>query len=691
MLPVIKKSWQKSSKRLAFAISAVALSAASSLSFAAMPEFEQAFATPAQSQSVTNRIIVKYKDSSELASAETMSTVQVNRMGRATGTTFEHMRRLSTGGQLLKMDGFKSQKEIDSIISEIMTDPNVEYAEPDLLMHPLATPNDPRYNEQWHYFESTGGLNLPAAWDVTTGTGAVVGVIDTGYRPHADLAPNILPGYDMISDATTAQDGNGRDSDARDQGDWEPAGACGAGSPASNSSWHGTHVAGTVAAVGNNGVGVSGVAYTAKVVPIRVLGRCGGFTSDIADGIIWGAGGTVSGLPANANPANVLNMSLGGSGACSATTQAAINTARSLGTTVVVAAGNSNVNVSNANPANCNGVIAVAATNRNGSKAFYSNFGNLVDVAAPGGETTTTSNGVLSTLNTGTTTPGSDTYAFYQGTSMATPHVAGAAALLYAVDPGITPDEVESILKATARPFPGTCSGCGVGIVNAAAAVAMASGGGSGGGTGGSTLTNGVAVTGLSGATGTEIRYTLEVPAGATGLSFNIAGGTGDADLYVRFGSAPTTSTFDCRPFLNGNNETCNITNVQAGTYHVLVRAFSTFSGVSLTGSFTAPAGGSASISQSNLSGSTNTWRHYTIQVPAGTSSLNASMFGGTGDADLYVRFGSQPTTSTFNCRPFLNGNNESCTINSPAAGTWYVSIHAFSTYSGVSLEADLN
>ncbi|GAA6169990.1 S8 family peptidase [Sessilibacter corallicola] len=689
MLPVIKKSWQKSSKRLAFAISAVTLSAASSLSYAVVPELQQSSVAPVhQAQSMTNRIIVKYKDSSALATAETMSTARFNRMGRATGTSFKHMRRLSTGAQLIEMNDFKSQKDINSIISEIMTDPNVEYAEPDLMMHPLAIPTDPRYNEQWHYFETTGGLNLPTAWDTSTGSGAIVGVIDTGYRPHADLVANILPGYDMISDATVARDGNGRDNNALDEGDWTAAGACGPGSRASDSSWHGTHVAGTVGAVANNGIGVAGVAYNAQIVPIRALGRCGGFTSDIADGIIWGAGGSVSGIPTNANPAHVLNLSLGGTGACSATTQAAINTARSLGTTVVVAAGNSNVNASNANPANCNGVITVAATNRNGSKAFYSNFGNVVDVSAPGGETTVTSNGVLSTLNTGTTTPGADTYAFYQGTSMATPHVAGAAALLYSVNPNITPDEVESILTSTARSFPGTCSGCGVGIVDAAAAVELASGGSTGGG---SVLTNGVAITGLSGATGTEIRYTLEVPAGATDLSFTMAGGTGDADLYVRYASAPTTSTFDCRPFLNGNNETCNITNVQAGTYHVMVRAFSTFSGVSLTGSFTDPSSGPVGISESNLSASSGTWRHFTIDVPAGASSLDANMSGGTGDADLYVRFGSEPTTSSFQCRPFLNGNNESCSVSSPTAGTWYVSIRAFSTYSGVNLEADVN
>jgi serine protease len=267
-----------------------------------------------------------------------------------------------------------------------------------------------------------------------------------------------------------AADGTGRDSDASDNGDSTIAGQCGGGMPAQDqaSSWHGTHVAGTIAARTNNGVGVAGVAYGAKVVPVRVLGKCGGYTSDIADAMIWASGGAVTGAPVNANKARVLNLSLGGSGACDTTTQNAINSARSRGAVVVVAAGNSNVNAANANPANCAGVIAVAAVGRTGGKASYSNYGTVVDVAAPGGDSGA---GILSTMNAGTTTPAGDNYAYYMGTSMATPHVAGVAALMLAKNPNLTPDEVEAKLKATARAFPAACSGCGAGIVDAAAAV----------------------------------------------------------------------------------------------------------------------------------------------------------------------------------------------------------------------------
>ena len=340
-------------------------------------------------------------------------------------------------------------------------------------------------------------------------------------------------------------DGDGRDPDAQDPGDWNEEGQCD-GASARNSSWHGTHVAGTIAALTNDSNGVAGVAFGARVVPLRALGRCGGFTSDIADAIIWGSGGSVSDAPENANPARVLNLSLGGLGPCATTTQAAIDTARSRGAVVIVAAGNSNQDAVNFTPANCSGVIAVAAVARDGSKAPYSNFGAVVDVAAPGGSTANgDADGILSTLNDGTTTPGDDSYAFYQGTSMASPHVAGVAALMLSRNGALTPDALERRMRNSARAFPATCSECGAGIVDALAAINAA--GDDAGGE--AVLQNGVPVENLSGATNDELRFTMEVPAGASNLEIQISGGTGDADLYVRFGAAPTTLVYDCRPY----------------------------------------------------------------------------------------------------------------------------------------------
>jgi len=428
----------------------------------------------------TDRIIVKYRSSPDMAQTAAGTT----KMGNAElsaqrfGLQVSRLRTTALGSQVLKVDRRLSLAEAESLAADIAaSDPNVEYAEPDRIMRKVLTPNDSQYNQQWHYFEAAGGINAPPAWDKATGTGVVVAVIDTGYRPHADLNANILPGYDFISDTFVANDGNGRDSSALDPGDWVDPGECGPGDPASfeASSWHGTHVSGTVAGVTNNSNGIAGVAFNAKVVPARVLGKCGGFTSDIADAIIWTSGGTVNGVPQNANPARVINLSLGGGGSCGTTTQSAINAARGRGTSVIVAAGNSNANAANFSPANCSGVVTVAAVGRNGGKASYSNFGATVEVAAPGGSGG--ANSVLSTLNAGQEGPGADSYALYNGTSMATPHVAGVTALMLSARSSLTPDQVTSILQSTARAFPATCSQCGSGIVNANAAVDAAIGG----------------------------------------------------------------------------------------------------------------------------------------------------------------------------------------------------------------------
>jgi len=210
-------------------------------------------------------------------------------------------------------------------------------------------------------------------------------------------------------------------------------------------------------------------------------------------------------------------------------------------------------------------------------------------------------------------------------------------------------------------------------------------------GGGDSVLQNGVAKTNLSGSTGDEQFFTLEVPAGASNLNFVITGGSGDADLYVRFGAQPTTSTYDCRPYRNGNEETCTISNIQAGTYHVMIRAYTSYSGVSLTGTFVEPGTGGTggSYSESNLSGSRRSWQYFPIEVPAGMGTLDVTINGGSGDADLYVRFGSQPTTSGYDCRPYKNGNNETCSFNNPAEGTWYIGIRGYSAFSGVDLNAE--
>ncbi len=427
-----------------------------------------AAAEPAQ------RFIIKYKDASQAkAPQSTRIKKMMERLSAKSGISLSHFRKMALENRhVVKLpEGFDRSKFI-TMMNKLRQDPNVLSIEEDALMQPSFVPNDEFYDLQWHYHEATGGMNAEAAWDTNDGTGVVVAVLDTGITDHSDLNANILPGYDFIEDLAVANDGDGRDADASDPGDWVDDFECGFNF-AQSSSWHGTHVAGTIAAVTDNEQGVAGVAYGAKIVPVRVLGKCGGFLSDIADGIVWASGGSVAGIPDNANPAQVINMSLGGSGACDATYQDAIDIAVANGTTVVVAAGNSSSDASGFRPASCDQVINVAANDRQGNIANYSNFGSTIDVTAPGGETSTIADdGIASTLNDGLEGPGSENYVYYQGTSMAAPHVAGTAALMYQANPSITPAEVEAALKDTARAVPGDCAnGCGAGIIDARAAL----------------------------------------------------------------------------------------------------------------------------------------------------------------------------------------------------------------------------
>ena len=444
---------------------------------AALPALAAVDAQTTTAAAVTDRLIIKYRNGTAAALRPDFATMaaahdSANRLG----VQMSRMRGNALSAHVMKLDRVLSRADAHTLAQAIArADANIEYAEPDLILQKQLAPNDTSWLSQWSLYEPTAGINAEAAWTSTTGTGVVVAVVDTGYRPHADLAANIVGGHDFISTAAVGNDGDGRDASALDPGDGNAAGACGTGSAASYNSWHGTHVAGTIAALTNNATGVAGIAHGAKVLPVRVLGKCGGYTSDIADGVIWASGGSVAGVPANANPARVINLSLGGSGTCGTTMQAAVNTARGRGAVIVVAAGNSNASANSATPANCHGVTTVASVGRTGARAYYSNTGTVVDVAAPGGDTRAGyTGGILSTLNTGSNMIGTDSYAWYQGTSMATPHVAGVAALIISRNPSLTVEQVEALLRSSVRPFVATCSGCGTGMLDAGLAVTAA-------------------------------------------------------------------------------------------------------------------------------------------------------------------------------------------------------------------------
>jgi serine protease len=435
---------------------------------------------PASVRVIPGEVIVKYKPGRSPMSPADAASMDLS------GDT-----RPTSGGELIyKLSAAtisaRSVQDVQTLTisaaRRIAAQANVEYAQPNFVLQIVRTPDDPLYPLQWHYFDngsaggqSPGGVSLPGTWDINLGdSSVVVAVIDTGILPnHPDIAGsmNLVAGFDMISNAFTANDGDGRDADPTDTGDATTAGECFPGSPPANSSWHGSHVAGTTGvARTNNGIGVAGVNWQLSLQAIRVLGKCGGTIADINDAIRWAAGLTVPGIASNATPAKVINMSLGGGGACtnSPSTQRAIDDAVAAGTTVVVAAGNNAQDAANFNPASCDGVITVAASDARGHLVSrYSNFGTTVEILAPGGDVQRDDNGdgnvdgVLSMVEGG--------YAFYNGTSMAAPHVAGVAALLLAREPTLTPAQVSQRLQSSAIPRnTSQCPrACGAGLLSA--------------------------------------------------------------------------------------------------------------------------------------------------------------------------------------------------------------------------------
>ena len=439
---------------------------------------------------LTDRLIVKLKGGALASRAirpelQGVSAAQAAALSALAGVALKPQG--AAFGHIVKLPRRMALAEAGAIAAKISKSPDVAYAEPDQMRAPSRIPDDPYFAAQWNLQDPSavpGAIDVPAAWDLTTGGPWVtVAVVDTGILGHADLAGRVLPGYDFVSDPVIANDGDGRDADPSDPGDWVSADEAAAdgvlqGCPVANSSWHGTHVAGSIGAAANNGVGIAGIGWGSWVLPVRAMGKCGGYVSDIADGIRWAVGLAVAGVPANPMPAKVVNLSLGGTGACSTTEQEAIDAAVSAGAVVVVAAGNQAQDAANVAPANCNNVLVVAATDMAGARASYSDFGPIVDLAAPGGDSAYGGGAILSTGDGGATVPlHDDAYLSKQGTSMAASQVSGVAALMLSVNPALTPAALAQLLKSSARPFPSAVarpcktSQCGAGIVDAAAAV----------------------------------------------------------------------------------------------------------------------------------------------------------------------------------------------------------------------------
>ena len=439
------------------------------------------------------RVIVKFRADSNLMRALT---------ARSTGTTTtdgpQHAQALSARLGLALIDGrvlgARSQlvhaKGVSSmdLAARLAAQADVEYAVVDGRMRALAAPNDPLYASgqggtpavgQWYLrapnsssiVDATSvvsAINAEAAWTITTGKrSVVVAVLDTGVRPeHPDLVGKLLPGYDFIADAGNANDGDGRDADPTDPGDGVtsadvgPVKGC-TSSDIGPSSWHGTQTAGMIGAATNNGIGMAGVGRDVMLLPVRVLGKCGGYDSDIQDAMRWAAGITVPGVPANPNPAKVINLSLGAALPCSAAYVDAVQNVAAQGVVVVVAAGNDGLAVGT--PANCPGVIAVGGVRHAGTKVGYSDLGPEVAISAPAGNCVNTTGTclypLLTTSNTGTQAPGASIYTdgdhhVTLGTSFSAPLVAGTAALMFSANATRTPNQVLAALKGTARSFP---------------------------------------------------------------------------------------------------------------------------------------------------------------------------------------------------------------------------------------------
>jgi serine protease len=415
------------------------------------------------------RVIVKFReDSSELKRPQAYERAQS--LSSRLGLALKSVHEPAAGVQVLRTAGMDSEE----LARRMSLLPDVAYAVPDRMKRVKAIPNDPLYPGQW-YLQAVepAAVNAVSAWDQLIGTtGPVVAIIDTGIRPdHPDLSAKILPGYDFISETLIAGDGDGRDSDPSDPGDYiddqDLANAalmnlCGPDTQASNSSWHGTRVSGIVAAATNNATGIAGLSRYGRILPLRVMGKCGGYDSDIIAAMRWAAGLSVPGAPANANPARIINLSLAGPGTCSAAYQQAISEIVAKGTVIVAAAGNETGPVEE--PANCPKVLAVAGLRHVGTKVGYSSFGPEVGISAPAGNCVNTGVGdeclypINTTTNLGLTVPAAngytDGYNINVGTSFSAPLAAGAAALMLEVHPALSVSETILRLKAAANPFP---------------------------------------------------------------------------------------------------------------------------------------------------------------------------------------------------------------------------------------------
>ncbi|MCO5410297.1 S8 family peptidase [Ralstonia mojiangensis] len=502
----------------------------------------------------TGDLIIKWRDDTS-GTRKTLSANEAsNRLlsvAQAAGSTLQVKRTLATNAQLMHT-GLTDAASIQATVDKIAKDARVAYVVPDRILRPNTIPNDPLFATQNNLAAPAlvpGGINAAAAWSITQGsTGIVVAVVDTGYTDHPDLSAKILPGYNFISDPARAGNTFGRGTDAHDLGDgvtstqWQNISGC-TSNDVANSSWHGTEVSSVLAAQTNNTLDIAGVGWNTPIVPVRVSGKCGALLSDTVDGMLWAGGINVSGVPTNANPARVVNVSLGSTTQCSAAEQDAVNQLAARGAIVVAAAGNEAAQTVDA-PANCTGAIAVTAHVDSGENASYANVGPQVALSAPGGgcgnsKVVTTTNPatcaepvsvIQADSNDGAQTVGNPTVKSVAGTSFSTPETAATVALMLSVQPQLSNAQILAGLKQTARPHPsGTFCAvntgiCGAGLLDTAGAVSYAQNTAPAG-TGGGTTGSGGSTGGTTGSGGGGGGGAIPVVGAALLLAAGIAGG----------------------------------------------------------------------------------------------------------------------------------------------------------------------
>ena len=438
---------------------------------------------------MTQRLIVKFRPAAPSSHVETESVRGASRVSRLAadgGVALAYVRPMSLGAHVVAFDHPVPLSEARAIARRLAGRAEVEFVQPDHRMRAQLVPNDQSLSLQTYLGDDVAGISAFSAWDVATGSAnIVVAVVDTGYRPHAAMAGRILPGYDFISDPIVANDGDGRDADASDPGDWITRTDLTSshtfdGCDIENSSWHGTSIAGIIAANSNDAVWTAGIDWAAKILPVRVLGKCFGDDSDIIDGIAWAAGLSVPGVPANPTPAQVINLSIGEQADCAPAYQQVIASALAHGITraIVTSAGNDGADIATNTPSNCPGVISVGATTSAGSRASYSNFGATMTISAPGGDSSAGSDGIEILSNLGLSIPTADALNLGKGTSYAAAMVSGVISLMMAEAPALSASQVRALLVSNAKPFPPgsdcTTAICGAGIVDAYTAVQAA-------------------------------------------------------------------------------------------------------------------------------------------------------------------------------------------------------------------------